>query len=349
VHLFRIEPPRDIARTVKRAVRRLIAPSHIVRLTASDRANAKFAEFAKGGAITIRRQPVFSRSDVFFTMGSCFAEEIRNALTNRRIACVPRYRDIIFDPATAKVDTLPDREHMNFYNTFTVRLQIEQLLGLWQQPSDDFWTVKRTKKLRWGTTGYQDPYRRLTFAQTPQLLAVTVAEINRAMREGFEAATAFIFTFGMTEVFINRASGKVAAQKPLYGGGGGEMETTLHASTFQENLDNVLATIDLVRSRKPKAPIVLTVSPVALERTFQEGCDIVTVNTESKSILRAVLGQVSRERENIIYLPSFEFVTASGYERAYEPDRRHVLQPVVGEIIDQFFAAFFSDASDRAT
>jgi hypothetical protein len=118
-------------------------------------------------------------------------------------------------------------------------------------------------------------------------------------------------------------------------------ETTIHVSTFQENFDNVCAIVDLIRSRKPAAPIVLTVSPVALERTFQEGCDIVTVNTESKSILRAVLGQVSRERENVIYLPSFEFVTSLGYERAYELDRRHVRRPVVDEIIDRFFAAFF--------
>ena len=338
--LLDILRPRGVGRTFKRTIRRIAAPRRLVQLKASDRANTKFAEFAQSGTITIKRQPVFSRSDVFFTMGSCFAEEIRIALTQRRIACVPRYRDIVFDPAVVKVDTLPDREHMNFYNTFTVRLQIEQLLGLWEQPPDDHWLVRRAKDLPWGKSGYQDPYRRLTYAQTSELLASTIAIVNRVMREGFEEATAFIFTFGMTEVFINANSGKVAAQKPLYAGGGGEKETTLHVSTFQENLENVLATVDLVRSRKPMAPIVLTVSPVALERTFQE-CDVVTVNTESKSILRAVLGQVARERENVMYLPSFEFVTASGSERAYEADRRHVRRPVVNEIIDQFFAAFF--------
>jgi hypothetical protein len=324
---------------LKRTVRRLMQPAHTVRLRASDRPSTKFAEFAKDGVITIRRKPVFSGSDVFFTMGSCFAEEIRIALTHRRIACVPRYRDIAFDRSVAMVDTLPEREHMNFYNTFTMRLQLEQMLGLWEQSPDDYWTVKRAKT-PWGSTGYQDPYRRLIIAQTPELLATTVASMNRAMRDGLEAATAFIFTFGMTEVFINRRSGKVAAQKPAYSGGGGEKETTLHISTFQENLENVLAVVDLVRTRKPLAPIVLTVSPVSLSRTFQD-CDVLTVNTESKSILRAVLGQVERERDNVIYLPSFEFVTARGYDRAYEPDRRHVRRPAVAEIIDQFFLAYF--------
>ncbi|HIE83664.1 MAG TPA: hypothetical protein EYQ00_07380, partial [Dehalococcoidia bacterium] len=183
-----------------------------------------------------------------------------------------------------KVDTLPGREHMNFYNTFTVRLQIEQMLGIWKQSPDDYWNVRRAKKLPWGPSGCQDPYRRLTYGQTPEVLERTIASINKAMRAGFEEATAFIFTFGMTEVFVNQKSGKVAAQKPLYADGGGELETTLHVSTFQENLDNVLATIDLIHSRKPNAPIVVSVSPVPLERTFQNR-DIVTVNTESKSIL----------------------------------------------------------------
>ena len=341
VQLFGIRRPRGVGRGLKRAVHRLIQPSRsTIRLKASDRPNTKFAEFASGGAITIKRQPVFSRSDVFFTMGSCFAEEIRIALTQRGIACTPRYRDIVFDPATAMVDSLPEREHMNFYNTFTVRLQLEQMLGMWEQAADDYWIVKRAKA-PWGPAGYQDPYRRLIMAKTPEVLAATVASVNRTIREGMEAATAFIFTFGMTEVFINRKSSKVAAQKPAYAGGGGEKETALHVSSYQENLENVLAVVDLVRNSKPLAPIVLTVSPVSLSRTFQDS-DVVTVNTESKSILRAVLGQVSRERDSVIYLPSFEFVTARGYEHAYEIDRRHVQRPVVAEIIDQFFDAFFT-------
>jgi hypothetical protein len=158
------------------------------------------------------------------------------------------------------------------------------------------------------------------------------------MREGFEAATAFVFTFGMTEVFVNRQSGKVSAQKPLYFGGGGKTETTMHVSTFEENLQNVRAIVDLIRDRKRQAPIFLTVSPVSLSRTFQDE-DVVTVNSESKSILRTVLGQVCRERENTIYLPSFEFVTALGYERGFERDRRHVQRSAVREIVDQFFVA----------
>lgn len=310
-----------------------------IHLATADKLNNKHGDFASSGVITIRKNAVFTRNDIFFTMGSCFAEEIRLALTSKQVACVPSYRNISFDPAQAIVDELPGREHMNFYNTFTVRLQIEQMLGLWDQDDDDWWQIK--KPAPWGPICFQDPYRRLILAKSPEVLKEVIESMNREMRVGFDAATAFIFTFGMTEVFINKASGKVAAQKPLYRGGGGMQETTLHVSSFQENYANVLATVDMVRQHKPDAPIILTVSPVALARTFQDA-DVVTANTEGKSVLRAVLGQVCRERDNVHYLPSFELVTYGGITRSYEEDLRHVKRSVVDDIVEQFFNAYFA-------
>jgi len=335
-----MSPLERIRRELLR-LRNRFRPAAPVRLEVTDRPGTKYGDFAASGVITIPRTPLFEKTDVFFTMGSCFAEEIRIALTSRRIACVPSYRNIRFDPAEAIVDTLPGREHMNFYNTFTVRLQIEQLLGLWEQGADDWWKIRKRPAAPWGPVCFQDPYRRLILAKSPEILARTIGEVNAEMRRGFDAATAFIFTFGMTEVFVNRATGKVASQKPLYGGGGGSDETTLHVSTFQENLDNVLAIVDMIQERKPGVPIVLTVSPVALSRTFQDA-DVVTINSESKSILRAVLGQVCRERQNVHYLPSFEFVTYGGLDRSYKADRRHVKRPVVDQIVEHFFQAYFS-------
>ncbi|TIS79390.1 MAG: hypothetical protein E5W94_05615 [Mesorhizobium sp.] len=306
---------------------------------ASNKSNTKYDDFVTSGTVTIRKTSIFISDDIFFKMGSCFAQEIRRALTSRQIACVPSYRNISFDPTQAIVDELPRQEHMNFYNTFTVRLQVEQMLGLWDQAHDDWWQVK--KRAPWGPICFQDPYRRGIFAKSPQVLRKVIERINGEMRVGFDAATAFIFTFGMTEVFINKSSGKAAAQKPLYRGGGGMQETTLHVRGFQENYANVMATVDMVRQHKPDAPIILTVSPVALARTFQD-MDVVTASTEGKSVLRAVLGQVCRERDNVHYLPSFELVTYGGLARSYREDLRHVKKSVVEEIVEQFFNAYFS-------
>ncbi len=53
----------------------------------------------------------------------------------------------------------------------------------------------------------------------------------------------------------------------------------------------------------------MTVSPVALAATFGEE-DIVVTNMESKCLLRAAIGQVTREFEDVIYFPAFELVTS---------------------------------------
>jgi hypothetical protein len=45
--------------------------------------------------------------------------------------------------------------------------------------------------------------------------------------------------------------------------------------------------------RFPERKVIITVSPVALSRTFSDS-DVITANTESKSILRAVAGALSR-------------------------------------------------------
>jgi hypothetical protein len=309
-------------------------------LAVSDAPNQRFRNFAENGAITIPRRPIFNRSDAFFAMGSCFAEEIRIALNARSIKCLPSYSMIEFDKSQAIIDELPEREHMNFYNTFTIRAQLEQMLGLWEQPDDDYWHLKRSNT-PWGKEAYQDPYRRLVIARTPEILHATVASIVQTMRDGFFDSSAFIFTFGMTEVFRDNRSGRVVAQNPLYKGGGGASETKLHLSTFAENHENVTEIVRIVRQAKPSAPIVLTVSPVGLKRTFRE-MDVITANMESKSILRSVLGQVCREHENVFYLPSYEYVTALGYNGAYELDRRHVKRDVVEKIVGAFFDSTFT-------
>lgn len=87
--------------------------------------------------ISVAPLPIFSDRDRFFTIGSCFAEEIRKALTARRLACLPDYGDIRFDESLAAVDTLPRQPHMNYYSTFSLRQEFERAAGLWIQKRDD--------------------------------------------------------------------------------------------------------------------------------------------------------------------------------------------------------------------
>ena len=74
---------------------------------------------------------------------------------------------------------------------------------------------------------------------------------------------------------------------------------------------------------------MLTVSPVTLEATATDN-DVVVANLESKSLLRAVAGQVSREFDNVHYFPSYELAM---YYDIFEEDGRHVTREAVARII----------------
>jgi hypothetical protein len=76
-------------------------------------------------------------------MGSCFAQEIRQALDNELGPgqVVPNYLDMSYDPARVQVDALPSANHLNTYNAFSVLQEIERILGLWKPAADDYWQV----------------------------------------------------------------------------------------------------------------------------------------------------------------------------------------------------------------
>lgn len=302
----------------------------------------KWSRYVSSDQISIPVRPLIEHDHKIFAMGSCFAEEIRSALSSIGMTVLPSLKAVSVDAARNRVDSLPVREHLNYYNTYTVRQELERIAGQWSPSEEDFWTTKT--KLWPEGIGYQDPYRRLVLGRTPEDLIAVRRQLDRSIDDGFAAADAFLMTFGMTEVFVNRQSGRVVCQKPLYGGGGGKDETDFHPSTFEENLENVRAIVRLIRAAKPTAPIVLTVSPVGLERTFS-GNDIFVANMESKSILRAVLGQVAREDPSVTYFPAYELVVSSGMT-AFKPDGRHVKREVVHGIMSAFAKAHVVGAPD---
>jgi hypothetical protein len=152
----------------------------------------------------------------------------------------------------------------------------------------------------------------------------------------------------MAEVFRKRNNGLVACQKPIYGGGAGADETEYYMSSFQDNYNNLARTIEIIKTVRPAAKIVITVSPIALERTFS-GQDIVVANTESKAILRAATGQIARDFKDVVYFPSFEIAMGSGPHAFYETDGRHLNLWVVERIITAFLAAHLDKTIEMDT
>lgn len=301
-------------------------------ISAMDKPCPAWKRFHNHKTVGVDKQNFLKSSDKLFVLGSCFAQEIRKGIFNRigpgRV--FPDFSSLAFDAERIRVDGLPDENHMNYYNAFSVLQELERCLDMWEQAPDDYWFTNEK---------YQDPYRRLIVGESRDYVHEIGGRLTQLVKDGFSKADHFLFTFGMTEVFFNNTTGLAANQKPGYGGFGGKRETTFRATGYADNMEVVLKISDLIRAHKPDARIFVTVSPVPLARTFS-GKDIYIANTISKSTLHTVLTEASQLRDNLIYFPSYEAVMMNPKDNFYEWDGRHVMPETVTEIVGSFFDAF---------
>jgi hypothetical protein len=278
-----------------------------------------------------------------FTIGSCFAVEIRHALKSNGYEVYPKYDRIIFDPKRQQIANLPQRDSVNHYDTFTIRQEIERALMRKHWGDDSVWRLTKHplhKQARWAHV-FQDPLRRHCYADELDLLLRLRHDIDSCIDDGLEQSDIVIITLGLTECWRDRLCG-------LYVCLGPERETSesfghleFRPTDYDENYKNLSATVQAIRKAYPSKQIVLTVSPVRLVKTWT-GEDIVVANTMSKSTLRAVAGQVCRDDPTIIYWPSFELSMLSNI---YCSDAHHVRRQVVRHIVSAFHAAMATRGS----
>ena len=274
-------------------------------------------------------------------MGSCFALEIRIKLRSLGYDVYPKYLDLPFDSRTQSPGRLPERDNINHYDTFVMRQEIERAIEGRRWSVSDFWTLMRPRianRKGW-ERACQDPYRRQIFAADMERLADASDKIGRCIDEGLAAADVIILTLGLTECWRNHANGLFVCTGPIDKYDEIMPLVEFHPSTFAENYANLNAMLDRIRAAFPLKRIVLTVSPVPLARTWT-GEDVVVANLNSKSTLRAVAGQVCRERPNVVYWPSFEYGMKGD---VFKEDGRHVQIDVVDRIVTAFLETHRAD------
>ncbi len=304
-----------------------------------------WASYFKAPSIHASRREWLRKDTKVFTMGSCFAVSVRNALIKAGIQVHPDYVGVEYDRATQIFDKIPhERTMFAHYDTFVVRQEVEAALGLWPDRSQGFYRVNSptVNRILKGSEAFQDPYRKLNYALTLPLLEELAGRITHSISRGLSESDILIFTLGLTEVWQHRKTGKYLCQAPTAGLGGVEDNIAVfRQSTFLENYENVRTILDLVFERYPNKKVVISVSPVRLGSTFAK-TDVATANTESKSILRAVAGQICREYpDNVLYFPSYEMAlmgigALTGTGSVFEPDGRHIQDSFVEMATNSF-------------
>jgi hypothetical protein len=307
--------------------------------------NTSWKRFSMDRDVTIKRLGTFPADTSFFTIGSCFANELRHALETRNLTVLPKMNPAIHHlfPDEVKSELSwghwDERAQLQFYNTFSIRQEFEKAFGHWKQGDEDFFKVTHG-----GVMKYWDPYRRAIFAASEEHFVVIKNTLDDSLSTAIHNADATVITLGMTETFFRKDNGLAVCQYNRFF----TDRVEFRATTYEENYANIDRICELYFGAYPNKKIVLTVSPVALAQTFTDN-DIVVANMESKSTLRTVAAAIARKWPNIIYWPSYEIVMWN--DNSWQPDIRHVHPERVASIMDAFLECHISgiDTSNSAS
>ena len=288
---------------------------------------------------------VLAQDDPILTAGSCFARHIGRTVLELGM----NWRDAEPAPPGLTAAQRSARQYGVFSfrtgNIYTAAM-LRQWLG-WATGADTPGAES------WAEDGrHFDPFRPSVepdgYDSAEAMLAareVTLAAIRGAVAE----ASCLVFTLGLTEAWHERGADLVYPVCP--GTVRGAFDPERHEfrnHTFTQVREDILAALALAQAVNPQLRMLLTVSPVGLTATATGG-HALTANTYSKSVLRAVAGQLAAEHEHIDYFPAYELITGVPFRGAFfEPNLRDVTPEGVEFVMRRFTAALSRQAAEQA-
>lgn len=106
---------------------------------------------------------------------------------------------------------------------------------------------------------------------------------------------------------------------------------------FQEILQNLQDAFQMMSEINSEIKFILTVSPVPLTATNTNN-HVVVATMQSKSILRAVAGQLATDNPLIDYFPSYEIINSPAFKGVFfDSNQRNVSSFGVNYVMDIFF------------
>jgi hypothetical protein len=283
---------------------------------------------------------ILDNTDKIATAGSCFAQHItrhlqRNGL-NTYFAETQHPISIQFGESSNSYDLFSAR----YGNIYTAR----QCLELFQQAFGEIECII-------DFTEYQNRIYDLLrpsaipngFLNTQEAYQDRIFHLG-CVKKMFETCDVFILTLGLTECWYSSKSNHTYPSCP--GTVKGEYNPDIHKFknfSYTEILSDLQALISRLKTVNPKANIILTVSPVPLVAT-QTNNNVLVASSYSKSVLRAVCGELNELYENVQHFPSYEIVNhVCSFGQYLSDDLRDISERGVNHVMDTFIKTFFKD------
>jgi len=252
------------------------------------------------------KEPYISKSAPIVAFGSCFAGNISKYLHKRGFNVLTRKDN------KAYVTRMGD----GMVHTHAIRQQFEWA-WLNKTPSQDLWHGYEAEEFGYTESAHADTLRL------------------------FNEAEVFIITLGLSEIWYDEPTGEVfwrAIPKEKYDASRHKFRVATHAET----LANIRAIHSLIRTYRPNATVVFTVSPIPLAATFRP-VTAIAANAVSKATIRSAVDEFYQEAspndDRLFYFPSYDIVMHA-FNHQWNADRRHVYAHVLAfnmKIFEHFF------------
>lgn len=283
-----------------------------------------------------RRKFRMSRRDAIATAGSCFAQHIARHLKARK------FNVLQYEPAPRGMSAALAKTYG--FGTYTCRYGNIYTAAQMLQLAREAFGIAVPEDRVWERDG------RFFDAQRPNVEPSgfdSAADVLRAreahlgfVRQMLLEMDVFVFTFGLTETWVHKASGTVFPTAPGTIAGAFDAE----AYEFQNHThsrilsDFVKLKRLLKRQRDKRLKYIVTVSPVPLTATAS-GQHVLAASTYSKSVLRGVAGELFETYRDVDYFPSYELITAPATRGMFfEPNMRSVTESGVNTAMGAFLA-----------
>lgn len=280
-----------------------------------------------------------SRGTRLVTAGSCFAQHVGRHLAGQG------YCHFITEPAHPMFP--PEIAARFSYGMFAARYgnvyTARQLLQLLRRAYGLF-TPQAVSWPHGQGDRVVDPFRPQIqpggFVSEAELQADRVQHFA-AIRRAVEEMEVFVFTLGLTEAWEDTGDGAIFPLAPGVAGGVWQPDLTRPVNFDEaETAADLIAALRFIRQRNPGARVVLTVSPVPLNATFEDR-HVVVSTAWSKAVLRIAAEKATRALEGVVYFPSYEIITAPHVRgRYFGPDCREVLPAGVDHVMGVFLRHF---------
>ncbi|MCW2413578.1 MULTISPECIES: GSCFA domain-containing protein [unclassified Sphingobium] len=265
----------------------------------------------------------FSRDDLIFTIGSCFARNIERKLSSLGFRLPTMELEI---PPEERISSYPN-EILNKYTTAAIVNEMRWILGLETFPENALIAL--------GDNLYSDPHIHPGLPPVSFERAIARRAQIHALGSVLPSCRVIILTLGLVETWFDAEMGLYLNGAPPRGILGEKPDRfSLHRQSYKDVLEDLEEIHAILKAHgHPEFKMILSVSPVPFKATYS-GQDAIAANMYSKSVLRAAAEEFCQNHSNVDYFPSYEMVVLSDRDHVFNDDRIHVTDEAVGRIME---------------